>query len=133
MEISINDLLLTVIKKDASDLHLLVGVPPIIRIDGNLIPLSDYGVLTPDVVEKLTFSVTTAEQKELIVVNKELDFSVPFKDEKGEEGRFRANVYYQKGSISSEFRYIPTTIRSVEELNLPKIMHEFTKLRQGFI
>lgn len=133
MEISINELLAIVIKRNASDLHLLAELPPIVRIDGALIMLTDYGILTPEVVEQLTFSVVSTDQKELILVNKELDFSVPFKDEKGNVGRFRANVYYQKGSIASEFRYIPSYIRTVEELNLPKIVHEFTKLRQGFI
>lgn len=133
MEINIKDLLITVIKKDASDLHLLTGIPPIIRVDGNLIALPGTQPLTAEVVESLTFSLTTAEQKELVLVNKELDFSVPFKDEHGNQGRFRANVYYQKGSIAAEFRYIPPKIRSIEDLRLPKIIHEFTKLRQGFI
>ena len=133
MQISIKDLLEIVIKRDASDLHLLPGVAPIIRIDGGLIYLPDYGPLTPEIVEQLTFSIVTQEQKELILVNKELDFSVPFRDEKGKEGRFRANVYYQKGALASEFRYIPSYIRTIDELGLPKILHEFTKLRQGFI
>lgn len=133
MEISIKDLLGVVINRNASDLHLLSGIPPVIRIDGVLITLGDYGALSPETVEQLTFSVVSTDQKELILVNKELDFSVPFQDEKGNIGRFRANVYYQRGSIASEFRYIPSTIRTIEELNLPKIVHEFTKLRQGFI
>lgn len=133
MEVTIKELLTTVIKRNASDLHLLSGSPPIIRVDGNLIPLPNFEPLSSEMVETLTFSLTTAEQKELVLVNKELDFSVPFKDESGNQGRFRANVYYQKGSIAAEYRYIPPKIHTIEELNLPKIVHEFTKLRQGFI
>lgn len=129
----IKELLAVVITRNASDLHLLSGVPPVLRIDGVLTSLGYYGVLTPQTVEQLTFALTTPEQKELILVNKELDFSVPFQDEKGNQGRFRANVYYQRGTLASEFRYIPPNIRTVEELNLPQIFHEFTKLRQGFI
>lgn len=133
MEINIKELLTTVIKRNASDLHLLAGSPPVLRIDGVLVPLPDYTALSPQLVEQLTFSLVTPEQKELVLVNKELDFSVPFQDEKGNHGRFRANVYYQRGTIASEFRYIPSIIRTIEELNLPDILHQFTKLRQGFI
>ena len=133
MELSINNLLETIIKRDASDLHLLEGVPPVIRVDGVLMPLPNYEPLSPKAIEELTFSLVTPEQKELILVNKELDFSVPFAGKSGEVGRFRANVYYQKGSLASEFRYLPHNIRTIEELNLPPILNEFTKLRQGFI
>lgn len=133
MVVNIKDLLAIVIKRNASDLHLLPGVAPIIRVDGVLVPLADYDTLSVQAVEQLTFSLVTSDQKELILVNKELDFSIPFQDDKGMYGRFRANVYYQKGSIASEYRYIPAAIRTIDELNLPKILHEFTKLRQGFI
>src|SRR3989344_6800394 len=113
MEINIKDLLSTVIKENASDLHLLAGVAPTIRVDGILAPLPHFGALSPQIVEELTFSLVSPEQKELILVNKELDFSLPFQDEKGTTGRFRANVYYQKGTVASEFRYIPSAIRTV--------------------
>lgn len=133
MEYTIKDLLAIVIKRNASDLHLLEGICPVIRVDGVLIPLTDYPQLTKETLEQLGFSLTNSSQKELILVNKELDFSVPFEDGKGSFGRFRANVYYQKGSLACEFRYIPSTIRTIEELRLPNLLHEFTKLRQGFI
>lgn len=133
MEVLIKELLGNVVKRNASDLHLLPGIAPVLRVDGELLTLSDHAVLTPQVIEQLTFALTTAEQKELILVNKELDFSVPFEDEKGTQVRFRANVYHQKGMLAAEFRYIPSIISTIDELNLPQILHEFAKLRQGFI
>lgn len=133
MEFSIKDLLSVVIKRNASDLHLLAHVPPIIRIDGVLSELTEYGPLKPEAVQTLVFALTSPEQKELVLVNKELDFSVPFTDQHNNEARFRANVYFQKGSLAADFRYLAPNIRTVDDLGLPKIIHEFTKLRQGFI
>lgn len=133
MDVTIKELLGIVITKNASDIHLVVGLPPTIRIDGMLVPLAQFAPLSPEAVEQLVFSIVSTEQKELILVNRELDFSVPFTDENGNIGRFRANVYYQKSSLAAEFRYIPSQIHTIEELSLPKILYEFTKLRQGFI
>lgn len=130
---NIKDLLSIVVKRNASDLHLLANMPPVIRVNGALISLEDQAKLTDQEVEELTLSLVTPEQKELILVNKELDFSVSFQDETGHIGRFRANIYYQRGSLASEFRYIPPTIPNIDDLHLPKIIYEFTKLRQGFI
>lgn len=115
-------------KLKASDLHLVVGSAPTLRIDGELIPLK-LPVLTPEEIERLVFFILTPEQKELVLANKELDFSY------GVTGlaRFRINVYYQRGGLAAAFRLIPFYIRNIEELNLPQICHTFASLRQGFI
>lgn len=133
MQNTIKDLLNIVVERNASDLHLLADTPPVIRVNGVLIRLEEHGKLTAQAVEELAFSLITPEQKELILVNKELDFSVSFQDEKGNVGRFRANIYYQRGALAIEYRYIPPKIPTIDELSLPKILYEFTKLRQGFI
>lgn len=125
---SIQDYLETVVKKEASDLHLVVGSPPVIRVDGQLMPLSQ-AALSADETESLIFELVTAEQKEMILVNKELDFSFAL----GDVARFRVNAYFQKGYLSAALRLIPSHIKSIEELNLPKICHNFAKLRQGFV
>ncbi len=125
---NIKDLLKITIERNASDLHLVVGIPPSLRIDGALTPLEEK-VLTEEEVKKLTYELLTNEQREILLVNKELDFSFALE----EKARFRVNAYYERGHLASAFRCLPIKIRSIEELNLPKILHEFTKLNQGFI
>ena len=118
-----------VIKKEASDLHLVVGNKPTLRIDGLLQPVADAPVLTEEEAEKLVFELVSEEQKELLLVNKEIDFSFAL----GNVARFRVNAYYQKGYLSASLRLIPIKIKNIEELNLPKVCHEFAALQQGFI
>lgn len=126
---SINELLEIILKKSASDLHLIVGVKPMLRIDGDLTPVPNVEVLTAQESERLVFELVTDEQKELLLVNREIDFSFAL----GEVARFRVNAYYQKGYLSAALRHIPTKIRTVEELALPSVCHQFAKLRQGLI
>jgi twitching motility protein PilT len=116
------------LRTTASDLHLVVGYPPTLRISGKLSPIAGHAPLTPADSESLIFPTFTAEEKDIFLTNKEIDYSVGFG-----KNRFRANVYYQKESVAADFRLIPDRIKSIEELGLPSICHEFVKLRQGFI
>jgi twitching motility protein PilT len=125
----IKQLLQNVVDAKASDLHLITGIPPMLRIDGRLAPVPGLGVLTPDVIVELLKEVLSAEQLERLTVNKELDFSLPFSD----KGRFRINAYTQKNTLAAAFRLIPLTIPSIESLGLPALLHSFTALRQGFV
>lgn len=125
----IKDLLKIVVDRGASDLHLVVGAPPVIRVDGKLRPIPETPILTPDVNKNLVLSLVNEEQKDLLLVNKELDFSYSFQN----FGRFRINAYFQRGSLSAALRLIPAKVPTIEELNLPKICHQFAQLRQGFI
>jgi twitching motility protein PilT len=118
-----------VIKRQASDLHLIAGLFPFVRVDGRLYSLPSPAPLTKEETEELVFSLCTQEQREIITTNRELDFSYDFED----EGRFRINAYYQKDSLAAAFRLVPKEVKSIEKLNLPQICHEFTKLKQGFI
>ncbi|HEY5601156.1 MAG TPA: type IV pilus twitching motility protein PilT [Patescibacteria group bacterium] len=126
---NISDYLETVIKKNASDLHLVVGNKPNLRIDGKLVPYPNSEVLNEEEAEKLVFELVSAEQKELLLVNKEIDFSFAL----GDIARFRVNAYYQKGYLACALRLIPIKVRDVEELNMPKVCHQFAGLQQGFI
>lgn len=128
----IQELLTATIKNKASDLHLIAGRPPTIRIEGVLSELGTT-VLSPQEIEEMIFGVATAEQKNVIIENRELDFSVPIRLPDGTETRLRTNVYYQKATLAASFRHLPSKIRTIEELNLPKTLHEFTKLRQSFV
>src|SRR3990172_6312836 len=125
----IKQLLQSVVDSKASDLHLLNGTPPMLRINGELMPVPTTGVLTPDVITELLKQILTNEQYERLSVNKELDFSIPF----SEKGRFRINAYTQKNSLAAAFRLIPLTVPTIEALNLPQILHSFTSLRQGLV
>jgi twitching motility protein PilT len=125
----INDLLLITAKQNASDLHLTVGRHPTIRIDGFLIPLQQEPILTPEMAENLILALLTPQQKEKLSKNKELDFAYNFED----KARFRVNVFYQRDYLAAALRLIPAAIRTIEELNLPPILHDFAKLSQGFV
>jgi twitching motility protein PilT len=130
----IQELLNLTVKNKASDLHLLVGIPPTIRVDGVLNSLQNYPPVSPQAMEQMIYSVLKPTQKESLLANKELDFSFgigggPY----GDMGRFRVNIYFQRGYMSGAFRYLEPKIRTVEELKLPKVAHDFANLRQGFV
>jgi len=115
------------IERKASDLHLTVGVPPTIRIDGQLIPAPGEPALGEQDVTKLIQSFMTPEQIERLKIRKELDFSFGYQDT-----RFRTNTYFQKGNLAASLRLIPKLIKSTQELGLPPILDKFTSPSQGF-
>jgi twitching motility protein PilT len=125
----IKELLQLAVDSKASDIHLLVGVPPTLRVNGQLMPITAKGILTSDMVEDLVWQMLTSEQRETLTVNREIDFS----HEHESKARFRVNAYYQKGTLAASLRLIPFEIRGIDELGLPKICHTFTNLRQGFV
>src|SRR4030042_3511497 len=126
---TIKDLLQLTVEKNASDLHVVAGIPPTLRIDGELAPIANEAFLTPDAIAAHLKEVISAEQLERLMVKKEIDFSLAFSD----KARFRVNAYTQKGSLAAAFRRIPLIIPEIDNLGLPKILHSFTGLRQGFI
>jgi twitching motility protein PilT len=131
---TIQELLVLTIKNKASDLHILAGVPPTFRVDGNLRYLTNAEPLTAEDSSSMVFSLLTPEQKELFLTNKELDFSFSYAQNTEENpGRFRVNVFFQRGSVSAVLRYLAPSIKTIEDLNLPKICHEFAKMKQGFV
>lgn len=130
----IQELFKITIKEKASDLHLLAGIPPTLRVDGSLRYLTGFKPLTPVVIEEMIFSLLTPSQKELLLANKELDFSFGFGGGTyGDLGRFRTNLYYQRRYLSGAFRLLPPSILTIEELHLPAILHTFSSLTQGFV
>jgi len=129
IEARFNNYLEMVAQQGASDLHLTVGRPPIIRIDGKLYPISGEGSLSEQMMIDITNAVLNEEQKGRFKKERQIDFSVEIK----QKARFRANIYYQKGYISAAFRMIPSKIRTLEELGLPPFIYDLTKPSQGFI
>lgn len=125
----LKNLLITTAKENASDLHLAVGRRPTLRVDGVLVPLQKEPVLTPEAAEGLVNEMLTPEQKEKFLKNRQIDLAYSFED----KARFRVNAYYQRGYIAAALRLIPARIRTLEELNLPPILHDFARLSQGFV
>src|ERR1700747_1626519 len=112
-------LLEEVVKKKASDLHLQVGLPPMLRVDGSLTPVAGADVLTDEAVETLVFAVLDEDQKQILLKDKEFDFSFAF----GDMGRFRVNAFHERGNLAAALRLIPNEILSVEQLGLPGVVN----------
>jgi len=126
---TIAQLLNQAVDKQASDIHLIVNSPPYLRLDGILQPIPEMPVLNKEWTKELVFELLTAEQKDFLLQNKEIDFSISL----GAKGRFRVNAYFQRGYLAAALRFIPVKVRTIEELGLPKICHRFAQLRAGFI
>lgn len=126
---NIHDILQKVVDMEGSDIHLITGIKPFLRVDGALIPIDEAPVLQMSHMEALLFPIMTEYQKQYVSVNKEIDFGYQFKD----AGRFRVNIYYQRGEMAAALRLIPARIRSIEELNLPPIFHQLTAYKQGIV
>lgn len=128
-ELRIELLLEEVIRKRASDLHLQVSVPPMLRIDGKLTPVPGYPVLTEDNVESLVFAILDEEQKQILLKDKEFDFSFAF----GDLGRFRVNAFHERGYMAAALRLIPNEILSIAELGLPNVVNGFANYPRGLV
>jgi len=127
--IDLTEPLLKLLEDDASDLHITTGLPPVIRIHGKLMPLTEYPKLTPNDTKEMIYSILTQNQREKLERNLEFDFSygIPGK------ARFRVNVYYQRDSLGAAFRVIPVKIKNIEELGLPMFLENITDKARGFI
>ncbi len=124
----LNNLLDIVINKKASDLHLIVGYSPAIRIDGQLFQLSTYPQITDEDCQRMLIPVLSGEQRELFYSNKEIDFALSYNNY-----RFRVNIYYGLGKINASFRLIPSKIFTSEELGLPAIIKQTIDYKQGLV
>ena len=118
-----------VVKRKASDLHLQVGLPPMIRIDGNLTSSQSATPLNEQMVEAMVFSLLDEDQKQILLRDKEFDFSFAF----GSLGRFRVNAFHERGNLAAAMRLISNEIRSVEQLGLPKVINNFANYPRGLV
>lgn len=128
-ELRIEILLEEVIRKRASDLHIQVNVPPMLRIDGKLVPIAGYHVLDEEAVESLVFAILDDEQKQILLKDKEFDFSFAF----GDLGRFRVNAFHERGNLAAALRLIPNEIKSIAELGLPPVINTFANYPRGLV
>lgn len=122
------ELLLMTAQQGASDLHLSPGHHPTLRLDGRLVPLTNYAILDRQALQEL-LTLLLGEKKERFAAEGELDFAYEFE----QKARFRVSAYRTKGNPAAALRFIPEEIRTIEELNLPPVVKIFTKLSQGFV
>ena len=122
-------LLEEIVRKNASDLHLQVGLPPMMRVDGVLTPFSGYNQLNAEEVEQLVFAILDDDQRKILIKDKEFDFSFAF----GDLGRFRVNAFHEKGNLAASLRLIPTQIKTISELGLPPAIQSFADYPRGLI
>jgi twitching motility protein PilT len=129
MQYDFADILSTVVERNASDLHITPGVPPMLRIRGSLAPMDGLPRLTPTDTREIVYSILNNSQRQKLETENQLDFSyaVPGK------GRFRVNAFHQRGSVSAAFRLIPSKTVPIEELGLPHVIREFAKKPRGLV
>lgn len=129
VQVRIEVLLEEVVKKKASDLHLQVGLPPMLRIDGALTPVQGADILTDETIETLIFAILDEDQKQILLKDKEFDFSFAF----GDLGRFRVNAFHERGNLAAALRLIPNEILTIEQLGLPQIVNKFADYPRGLV
>ncbi|MDX6649439.1 MAG: twitching motility protein PilT [Solirubrobacteraceae bacterium] len=129
MNFDFADVLMEVLERRASDLHIAAGAPPTIRIRGRLVALEDYPRLTPSDTREIVYSILGNDQRQRLETDLQVDlaYAIPGR------ARFRVNAYFQRGAIGAAFRLIPANIASIDELGLPPIVHELTKKPRGFV
>src|SRR5579863_5753699 len=125
----IEALLEEVVRKKASDLHLQVGLPPMLRVDGKLTPIMGGSPLNEETLEKLLFAILDEDQKQILLKDKEFDFSFAF----GDMGRFRVNAFHERGNLAAALRLIPNEILTIEQLGLPQIVNKFANYPRGLV
>ncbi len=128
-DMRIEILLEEVVRRRASDLHLQVSLPPMIRIDGSLMPIPGTDVLDDATVSKLIFAILDDDQRQVLLRDKEFDFSFAF----GTLGRFRVNAFHERGSLAAALRLIPNEIKSIGELGMPAAVAEFANYPRGLV
>ncbi len=122
-------ILLLVGQEGASDLHLVVGSRPMLRVDGKLVPISKEEVLTPTDTQGMADVLLQQKEKKELAEEGQTDFSYNFED----KARFRSNVFLQKGYVSITMRFVGERIRTLEELDMPPLLYDFTRQSQGLV
>jgi twitching motility protein PilT len=126
---SIDDLLARAVQAGASDLHVIPGAPPAIRVNGEVIYLDDAERLVPDMTRTLLYRILSTEQQKQLEVDRQLDFS------HGVPGlaRFRVNVHFQRGTLAAAFRHVPEELRTLEELGMPDPLKDLAMKPRGLV
>ena len=125
----IENLLEECIRRNASDLHIQYGLPPILRIDGALTPVAGSKALNEDAVHNLIFATLDEDQQKILIKDKEFDYSFAF----GDIARFRVNAFHERGKLAAAFRLIPNQIKNINDLGMPSIVETFAEYPRGLV
>ncbi len=123
------DVLTRMVEERASDVHLTPGFAPAIRVRGRITPLDDYPALTAQQTREIVYSLLNSDQRKRFENNLQLDFAYSIPD----VARFRVNCFFQRGAISAAFRLIPSEIKDIDSLGLPKVLEEFARRPRGLV
>jgi twitching motility protein PilT len=127
--LDLHEVLGLVLQYKASDLHLTNGLPPMLRMDGDLVQIQGYPLMEPEGLQRVVYGMLSQKQREAFEENLELDFSYSLPG----KARFRVNVYQQRGALGAAFRLVPFVIKSTEDLGLPHVIEEFARLPRGLV
>ena len=127
--LKIESLLEECVRRNASDLHLQYGIPPILRVDGALMPVAGYNALKDDDVKNLVFATLDEEQQQILLKDKEFDYSFAY----GDVARFRVNAFHERGKLAAAFRLIPNQIKSINDLGMPSVVETFANFPRGLV
>jgi len=125
----LDDLFKIAVDKKASDLHLIVGMPPVLRIDGQLQPIKSEPKITNKIAQELIYPILTEKQKQIFLNDKELDLSYEIKS----GHRFRVNLHWEKDNVGLVARVISSEIPTMEDILMPEITYKLLDLKQGLI
>jgi len=128
-EVRLIDIIHKAVRMDASDIHITSGAHPAVRVDGHITFLREFPLMTPDMTQKLAYSVMSERHRKTLEERGQVDFSFGVRD----LGRFRANVFYQRGSVAAAFRRLPYKIRTVQELGLSEKVLELCHKSMGLV
>jgi len=129
MTVDFADVLLEVLERNASDLHITAGAPPTVRVRGQLVALDGFPTLTPTDTRELVYSILTSDQRQRLETDWQLDFAYSIPG----QGRFRVNAYFQRTALSAAFRRIPVDIADIDSLGLPAVVHEWVRKPRGLV
>ncbi len=129
MRFDFADLLLDVLERKASDLHITAGSKPMVRVRGRLTPLEDYPVLDATETREIVYSILSNDQRQRLETDWQLDFAYAIPG----HARFRVNAYFQRGALGAAFRLIPAQITPIDDLGLPPVVHELVKKPRGIV
>jgi twitching motility protein PilT len=127
--LSIDQLLEQVVFRGASDLHVTVGAEPVVRVNGRLQRMEEFGRLAPEDTQRMLYRILSTEQQKHFEIKRQIDisYSIPGL------ARFRVNVYFQRQSLGAAFRLIPAELKTLEELGLPSVLRDFASKPRGLV
>lgn len=128
-QIRVETILEECVRRRASDIHIQYGLPPILRVDGNLIPIPNAPVLGEEALQALIFATMDEDQRKIYLKDKDFDYSFAF----GELARFRVNAFYERGKMAAAFRLIPNEVPTLESINMPPVVSTFADFPRGLV